>query len=308
MKILCVDDDPVFLDIIGAELARLGYSDVHRVTSGAAALRLVQADPVRFDCFLLDIDMPDISGVQLCAQLGQTAQGRGVPAIMVTAMTDVANVDGAFAAGATDYLTKPLNPRDLRGRLQMAARVAQERSAQGATGPHDFQDAIRLDGAPAFIDHIAMQNYVLKLGSMRMFSRMAVGVHVTNAAQLHASQDAEGFRDTLLDVAEIIAESVGTGSKLVTYAGSGDFVVLLNRIGGFDHASSLDALSHRLAALDDWYDGLGDVAPRLALGQPVWRPILSYGTPDTILAEAAETARRSGVPVGYPAPPMAMSA
>ena len=306
MKILSVDDDPFFLEIMKTELTTLGYSNFDQVSSGAAAIAKVQSEQVPYDCFLLDIDMPGMTGVELAAHLrAEPAVVAGVPIIMVTARTEMESVDKAFAAGATDYLNKPLSRRELRGRLQMAEKLTGERAARVAAGQNaqnpmpEVGDAIRLEHAPAFMDFIAMQNYVLKLGSMRMFKRIAVGVNMPNINDIFATKNAVGIEDTLTDVAELLVEVVGNGPKVISYAGSGNFVMLLNRVASFDQAGIAEQLGLKLATLAEWYGAVGEIAPTLRLGAPVSRGLISFMTPEEILMAAIQSARRSGVEVKY---------
>jgi CheY-like chemotaxis protein len=309
MKILSIDDDPIFLEVIKAELNDLGFHDVDQVQSGVEALQRVREGLVHYDCFLLDIDMPGMSGVELCSFLREEPAVEGLPIIMVTSRAELENVDKAFAAGATDYLNKPLSRRELRGRLQMAQSLMRERNAKkdAASSTSDVpalkvSDALFLDGVAAGIDYIAMQNYVLKLGSMQMFNRVAIGVHVPNIHEIFATKDAQAFRDTLLDVAEILVESVGPGPKMISYAGSGDFIILVNRFSGFDQSAVVDAVSLKLSTLSEWYVAVGEIPPRLKLGTPIGRSLVSFHTAEEILSLAIDAARQSGTAIEYRAP------
>ena len=304
MRILTVDDDPYFLAIIKSELISLGYSNIEQAASARDAIRSVRGAPCPFGLFLLDINMPGIDGVELCSMLRAEPLAKDIPIVMVTVHAELSQVDRAFAAGATDYLNKPLNSRELRGRLQMAERLTRERPdlmpASGLlAGQADpkISDGLLLEDVPACIGFLAMQNYLLKLGSMRMFTKLAVGVHVENVEDLFAAKDHLGFRDTMSDVAEIISEAMGTGTKLISYAGDGNFVVVLNRIAGYDEDEIADALGMQLSCLSDWYCQLGDLVPRLRLGQPVSRSLLSLSSPEDILMHAIDSARVDGRPV-----------
>ena len=301
MKILTVDDDPYFLAIINSELISLGYSNIEQAASARDAITKVRRASRPFDLFLLDINMPGIDGVELCKMLRAEPSAKDIPIVMVTVHAELSQVDRAFASGATDYLNKPLNYRELRGRLQMAEHLTQERQDRMlARGPLAGQaslkisDTLPLEDAPACIGFLAMQNYLLKLGTMRMFTKLAVGVHVENVEDLFATRDHLGFRDTMLDVAEIISEAMGSGPKLISYAGGGDFVVVLNRIAGYNEEEVIDALTMKLSCLSDWYTHVGDLVPRLRLGQPVSRGLLSLSSPEDILVQAMDSARADG--------------
>ncbi len=85
-------------------------------TSGEAAIK--QASAHLPDLILLDVMMPDITGIEVCKRLrGQEATDR-IPVILITAFDPSVGRVEALIAGATDYITKPINFADLRVRLQ----------------------------------------------------------------------------------------------------------------------------------------------------------------------------------------------
>ena len=104
MRILAVDDDNVFLEILEQVLVSYGYSDLTLVESGVLAAEAIQAAKEPFDCFLLDIQMPEIDGIQLCQWIRSHALYATTPILMITAMAEREYVESAFSAGATDYV------------------------------------------------------------------------------------------------------------------------------------------------------------------------------------------------------------
>ena len=306
MKILSVDDDPVFLEIIKSGLVTLGYTDVVQVESGDEAIERVDREASDFDCFLLDIDMPGMDGVTLCQHLRAHPRAKDATIIMVTARAEIESVNRAFTVGATDYLNKPLDPLELRGRLQSAETVAQLRQAKnsenasGLSGADfEFSEAIRLDPTAGCIDFIAMQNFVLKLGSMQMFNRVALGIHLKNAETLFASLSRTDFRDTLSDVAEVIVDGLGTCPKVMSYAGSGDFVVLLDRVRVLDQEELANNLTTALLQLGEWYSEQGFPVPTLKLGKPASRRFLNFFAVDEVLDDAIKSAHESTLEISY---------
>ncbi len=104
-QILVADDDAAALYIMRATLQSAGFQ-VSTASDGAEALRkcLVAA----YDLVMLDVDMPNGTGYEVCATLRQRL-GTALPIVMVTAMDDIASVDQAFLSGATDFIAKPIN-------------------------------------------------------------------------------------------------------------------------------------------------------------------------------------------------------
>lgn len=111
-NVLVVDDDQDMRDLVELVLRRSGL-DVVAVGSPLAALDLV-AD-TEFDMAVLDWSMPQMDGGELCARLRQVPELRDLPILILTAYADAATRERAFAAGATDFMSKPFTLKDLRG-------------------------------------------------------------------------------------------------------------------------------------------------------------------------------------------------
>ena len=103
--ILIADDDDTARLLMRAALRKAGY-DVSLAKDGADALRLFSLQ--RFDMVMLDIDMPGLTGHEVCAVLRAEA-GQWLPILMVTGMDDLVSIEQAFNSGATDFLAKPIN-------------------------------------------------------------------------------------------------------------------------------------------------------------------------------------------------------
>ena len=99
-----VDDDSTARILFHAALSRFGF-DVSVAESGEDGLRQFSVCP--FDMVLLDIDMPGMSGIDVCKVLRAQADPL-LPIMMVTGMDDVLSVEQSYAAGATDFIAKPM--------------------------------------------------------------------------------------------------------------------------------------------------------------------------------------------------------
>ncbi|HEV7773555.1 MAG TPA: diguanylate cyclase [Conexibacter sp.] len=113
--LLAVDDDPAVLDAVGALLTPHGV----RVVTLSDPLRFwSELDRVRPDVILLDVDMPGVTGVELCRVLRNDTRWATVPVLMLTARRDPASIERIFAAGADDHLAKPVIGTELVTRVR----------------------------------------------------------------------------------------------------------------------------------------------------------------------------------------------
>jgi len=131
VRILVVDDAEDSRDLTEAALLSAGYTDVATASSGWEALKLLDVGRASdakppFDVVLLDILMPEMDGVETCARIRNDTRCIDLPVIMVTALDDMDSLANAFVAGATDYITKPVNRVELVARVRAALRLKQE--------------------------------------------------------------------------------------------------------------------------------------------------------------------------------------
>ncbi|MFT3930425.1 MAG: EAL domain-containing protein [Spongiibacteraceae bacterium] len=118
--ILVVEDNPVERALI-TRILKLAAFVVVDVDCGEAAIReAITATP---DLILLDALLPDIDGFEVCAQLQTQARSRFIPVVMLTGLDDVASIDRAYEAGATDFITKPINHALLVHRIRYLLRA-----------------------------------------------------------------------------------------------------------------------------------------------------------------------------------------
>src|SRR3954468_1935630 len=114
-SILIVDDTPANLQVLAGMLKERGYK-VRPVPSGKLALAAAQRDPP--DLILLDINMPEMNGYEVCERLKADDQLKGIPVIFISALTEQLDKVKAFAIGGVDYLTKPFQMEELHARVE----------------------------------------------------------------------------------------------------------------------------------------------------------------------------------------------
>jgi CheY-like chemotaxis protein len=139
MSILIVDDSPDQQALLRSILTKAGHTDLLEAESAETAYRQLGIDesrhappPPPIDLVLMDFLMPGTNGVTACAQIKTIDRLRDIPIIVVTAKTDVGNLQAAFAAGAMDFISKPVNPVELLARVASALTLKREMDCRKA--------------------------------------------------------------------------------------------------------------------------------------------------------------------------------
>ena len=123
--ILIVDDSPTIRRMVRASLAPLG-TNVVEAASGLEAIEQLALGPIQF--MVLDLNMPDMHGLEVLGFIRANEKFRQLPVIILTTRDDVGSRTAAMQAGATAYLTKPFTPQG----LLTAARGVLDRAVEGA--------------------------------------------------------------------------------------------------------------------------------------------------------------------------------
>jgi len=134
-RLLLVDDDRLILHTLGAGLAELGYPVV---TAESAAAAIDGATSGRFGLAIIDIRLPDISGIALARTLREV---HDLDSLILTALDDRASIDGAIRAGVLGYLIKPVDVWHIAPQIETALWRSRER-AQLRAGQAQLQTAL----------------------------------------------------------------------------------------------------------------------------------------------------------------------
>ncbi|MBX3443699.1 MAG: response regulator [Planctomyces sp.] len=119
-RILIADDNQQNRELLEAYLADEGH-EILMAVDGRQTLDV--AHERQPDLVLLDIMMPKLSGYEVCQQLKADAHTRSIPVLMVTALRDMGDIEKAVAAGADDFLSKPVHRLELKTRVRSLLRV-----------------------------------------------------------------------------------------------------------------------------------------------------------------------------------------
>ncbi|MBT4162077.1 MAG: diguanylate cyclase [Gammaproteobacteria bacterium] len=217
-RILIVDDEALNLEILHEILADL-YS-VTRAVSGAEALE--EAQKTLPDLILLDIEMPEIDGYEVCKHLKDDPLTQNIPIIFVTGRVEVDDETRGFDVGAVDYISKPYNPRIIRARVNTHLELKHHRDV--------LEELSSLDGLTgvanrrAFDERLSSEwNRATRTNSTLALVMVDVDFFkLYNDHYGHASGD-----DCLKQVAKALADSLQREYDFFARYGGEEFVAVL---------------------------------------------------------------------------------
>lgn len=270
MKILAVDDDPLFLKILQTVLFSIGMKNLTLATSAAEAAQIVVDAKPPFDCCFIDMNMPEIKGDYLCKWIRHLPAYHDKTLMMITAKTEKADIDHAFAAGASDYLTKPLDMTEFMTRtraIEQHLRRSEQFSGTNrpksadAAGTHKpafaaFAQPMTLDGIPAAIDLGALEKYLLQLSKSQQHETYIIAFKIFGAAKLHLTCTAGEFLRVMTAVAKAILANLKASHPFISYAGYGAFISVTDfgKTGETDAARMESAIARTLQGMQIRHD------------------------------------------------------
>ncbi|MGO4915030.1 response regulator [Pseudogemmobacter sp. W21_MBD1_M6] len=309
MKILAVDDDPIILELLSELLASFGEHEMTTALCAAEALDELSKTPTPFDCFLLDIQMPGIDGIQLCEILRDIPVYARAPIVMITAMSDKRYIDAAFSAGATDYVNKPFDIMELHGRINVIESIVAERRGRtdkifavkqaGKAQPRkqhiDLHEPVAINEVDGVIEYFALENYLTQLSRGAMFGSTVFAFNIRGIEKLHRETTSFEFQGLIADVSEAISESLKPHQFLISYAGNGTFACVTE--GGWKPDMKLltSEIDWTLSQMDLHRNGGEPLTIRVCAGHPVrliWRS--GQGAMDALI-EAHASAEEASI-------------
>ncbi len=238
MKILTIDDDPLVLELLQEAMNASGFKDVTMVDSAVDAAPVISQASPPFDCILIDIRMPEIEGDYLCQWIRTLPEYSATPLIMITALSDQKDIDRSFAAGASDYLTKPIVLSKFIFQMRLIEReirrMKQRKIAAGKDQPASSREAIpssikfakpfHVGGIDRELDLPALENYAKLCSRSQKVGMFAFSFMIKDAARFHQILSGEDFIDILRTTGEAITTCLKGSGSFLAYAGHGAFV------------------------------------------------------------------------------------
>ena len=128
-RVLVVEDDPDIVELVSLYLARDGWA-VETLPDGKRALEMLRRGG--YQLVVLDLQLPGLDGLSLCAELRRDRATRDLPVVMLTARGDEADRIVGLEMGADDYVVKPFSPKELVARVRALFRRLERKDEDGA--------------------------------------------------------------------------------------------------------------------------------------------------------------------------------
>jgi DNA-binding response OmpR family regulator len=198
-RILVVDDDPILREFASVYLTT-PMSTVALAPDASTALELLARE--QFDIALIDIDMPGMNGFELVECIRGQDKLRNLPIAMVTGREDIVSIDRAYAVGATSFVTKPVNWRQLSHQLRYVIRATRQQSAT----PRAQDTGSARGGSASWMPAATRREFATSLGAIiNVAKRIANG----RAPSREAAQEIIAAAEALLLKSVVTTEQEG---------------------------------------------------------------------------------------------------
>jgi DNA-binding response OmpR family regulator len=213
-RVLVVEDDPDIVELIVHYLRAEGF-EVQALGDGRQALERIRAGGP--DLVVLDLQLPGLDGLSLCAELRRDRQTRAIPVIMLTARGDEADRVVGLEVGADDYVVKPFSPKELVARVRALLRRLERQDEEtlplvlGGLEIDTERHTVRWEGQAV---HLTAKEFALLVALVeargRVLSRPAL------LDQIWGYSYAEGTRTVDVHVRRLREKLPGIADRLIT--------------------------------------------------------------------------------------------
>jgi CheY-like chemotaxis protein len=285
MKILAISSDPHITQLIAAIAIKIRSPEVIAAQSIEDALVALAEAACPFDCLVLDIAMHQDATTQFCSCVRNIPAYHRIPFIILAGINERQQLEAALQAGATDYVTKPVDSFELATRLRAAAAMVdllQEASSlsplhRGLTDVGDLvdlSDEVAIEGVENLVHLAELTTHLLQLSPTGLQSSQVVVVKIDQIEAIFARSSPAEFLYALSETANAIGEVFKIFRYLIAYAGRGHFVVMSNKAHLEPSASIEDEVQGLIDERHLEYDDGKPMAIDVSIGNPV-RPTIT---------------------------------
>jgi two-component system cell cycle response regulator len=241
VKVLVAEDDVVFRRILESMLGKWDY-DVVTASDGIEAWEILQAADAP-QLALLDWMMPGLDGTEICRRVRQGPAEPYIYIILLTARGQRGDMIAGLDAGADDYITKPFDPMELKGRVRAGIRILNLQSDLVAA-----REALRYQATHDPLTHISNRSAILQVLKGELFRATRQDTHV--AVALADIDKFKRINDTyghtagdivLCEIARTMGETVRTYDSLGRYGGE-EFLIVLPGCDRYNASGMADRL------------------------------------------------------------------
>jgi response regulator RpfG family c-di-GMP phosphodiesterase len=178
MKALLVDDNPSNLFMLGKLVQNAGLSDVISYRSPLEALQSVRS--VQYDLIIVDYMMPDLDGLGFIREVRREANYADVPIVMVTTVDQKEICYAALEAGATDFLSKPIDMAEVKARIRNLAALRDLQNKTKDRASWLAEEVRKATHEMALLE----EEIILRLARAAEYRDRDTGAHVVRVARM----------------------------------------------------------------------------------------------------------------------------
>jgi diguanylate cyclase (GGDEF)-like protein len=238
--ILIVDDNPINLDLLSGMLLDRGYR-VRVATNGRRALSAARSAVP--DLVMLDINMPEMDGYDVCRHIKQDDLTRDIPVIFISALDNALDKVKAFQTGGADYVTKPFQFEEVLARIEIQLKISRLQREMERKNAELEQSMLQLERANRMLRALSYLDGLTGIANRRHFEESLdqewrraartgspLSLLMVDIDHFKALNDARGHQygdDCLRQVATALSDALKRAGDLATRYGGEEFAVVL---------------------------------------------------------------------------------
>jgi len=241
--VLIADDNRVIIKLLGEVLSKEGYK-VAEVHDGEAVL--TSLPKIHPDLILLDVDMPKLSGFEVCRRLKQDSRTADIPVLFVTSRNDKKDILAGFAAGGQDYVVKPSTRAELLARVRTHLALRRIQQKLKASEARYRELSLRDDLTDFYNTRYLYQTLQGQLDMHRTRPLSVIFMDIDNFKLVVDTYGHLNGSRTIAELADVVRTVLPEGCYGVSYGGD-EFVIVL---AGHDHDQGMQVAERIRQAIE----------------------------------------------------------